>query len=121
MGLNVITRLENSMVVFERCLKFIECPSEAPKNKIIDTTLSQWPNKWKIQFINFSVKYRPDTEIDLKNINFKIKPNEKVGIAGRTESGKSTITLCLFRLLEVTQGKILIDDVDISTIRYFKK
>ena len=53
MGLNVITRLENSMVVFERCLKFIECPSEAPKNKIIDTTLSQWPNKCKIQFIKF--------------------------------------------------------------------
>ena len=116
MGLHIMTRLENSMVDIERCLKYTECPSEAPKTKIIDATLSQWPNKGKIQFIDFSVKYRPDTEIVLKNINFEIKPNEKVGIAGRTGSGKSTITLCLFRLLEATQGKILIDDVDISTI-----
>jgi len=116
MGLHIMTRLENSMVDIERCLKYTECPSEAPKTKIIDATLSQWPNKGKIQFIDFSVKYRPDTEIVLKNINFEIKPNEKVGIAGRTGSGKSTITLCLFRLLEATQGKILIDDVDISTV-----
>ena len=86
------------------------------KKKIIDATLTNWPKEGKIQFINFSVKYRPDTDIILKNISFEIKPNEKIGIAGRTGSGKSTITLCLFRILEATQGKILIDDIDISTI-----
>ena len=116
MGLHIMTRLENSMVDIERCLKYTECPSEAPKNKIIDATLTNWPKYGKIQFINFSVKYRPDTDIVLKNISFEIKPNEKIGIAGRTGSGKSTITLCLFRILEATQGKILIDDIDISTI-----
>ena len=74
------------------------------------------PDKGKIEFINFSVKYRPDTEIVLKNINFLIQGKEKIGIVGRTGSGKSTITLCLFRILEATEGKILIDDVDISTL-----
>ena len=62
------------------------------------------------------MKYRPDTEIVLKNLNFNIEGKEKVGIVGRTGSGKSTITLCLFRILEATEGKILIDNVDISTI-----
>ena len=62
------------------------------------------------------MKYRPNTEIVLKNLNFVIQGQEKVGIVGRTGSGKSTITLCLFRILEATEGKILIDGVDISTL-----
>jgi ATP-binding cassette subfamily C (CFTR/MRP) protein 1 len=84
--------------------------------KPIDDSLGNWPGKGKIEFLNFSVKYRPDTEIVLKNISFVIKPQEKVGIVGRTGSGKSTITLCLFRILEAIEGRIMIDDVDISTI-----
>ena len=49
-------------------------------------------------------------------LNFLIEPNKKIGICGRTGSGKSTITLCLFRILESISGKILIDDIDISRV-----
>ena len=52
----------------------------------------------------------------MKKINFHIQPGEKVGVCGRTGSGKSTICLCLFRILEATEGQIFIDNVDISTI-----
>ena len=115
-GLHTLTWYENSMIGYERCVEFTQCPSEAPLKKINDDSLGNWPQKGKIEFVNFSVKYRPDTEIVLKNINFVIQGNEKVGIVGRTGSGKSTITLCLFRILEATEGKILIDDVDISSV-----
>ena len=115
-GLHVMSFFENSMVGIERCLQYTKIDKEASKKKIIDDTLVNWPQKGKIEFLNFSTRYRPDTEIVLKKISFKILPKEKIGIAGRTGSGKSTITLCLFRILEALEGKILIDDVDISTI-----
>ena len=115
-GLRTLTFYENSMIGYERCIEYTKCISEAPKKCGTDNKLENWPALGKIEFINFSVKYRPDTEIVLKNLNFLIQGKEKIGIVGRTGSGKSTITLCLFRILEATEGKILIDDIDISTI-----
>jgi ATP-binding cassette subfamily C (CFTR/MRP) protein 1 len=115
-GLHVMSFFENSMVGIERCLQYTNITSEEDKKKKIDETLINWPLEGKIEFINFSARYRPDTDIVLKKINFEILPKQKIGIAGRTGSGKSTITLCLFRILEALEGKILIDDVDISTI-----
>ena len=118
--LHTISKYENNMINYERCLQYTQCPSEKPAHKISDDSLGNWPSKGKIEFQNFSVRYRPDTEIVLKNISFVINPKEKVGIVGRTGSGKSTITLCLFRILEATEGKIFIDDIDISTIGLYK-
>jgi ABC-type multidrug transport system fused ATPase/permease subunit len=115
-GLQNTTQLENSLIGFERCLKLIECPSEKPMVEENDEKLKNWPENGKIEFKNFSTRYRPDTDIVLKNINFNVKGNEKIGIVGRTGSGKSTITLCLFRILEPVEGNINIDDIDITTI-----
>ena len=75
-----------------------------------------FPKRGEIEFVNYYVRYRPDTDLVLKNINLKIKPGEKVGIVGRTGSGKTTLCLGLFRILEASKGKILIDGVDISEI-----
>lgn len=50
----------------------------------------------------------------LKNINLEIKAGEKVGIVGRTGAGKSTLTLAMFRFVEASSGKIVIDNIDIS-------
>jgi RND family efflux transporter MFP subunit len=74
----------------------------------------------KVEFKNFTVQYRPDSEIVLNDISFSIHQGEKVGIVGRTGSGKSTIALCMFRILEAKSGSILIDVVDISEIGLYK-
>ena len=111
--------LENDMVSMERCCKYMTIVQEAPSfipgkdNKLIE---ENWPQNGEIEFKNFSVRYRPGTEIVLKNISFHIQPGEKVGVCGRTGSGKSTICLCLFRILEAVSGQILIDNEDISKI-----
>ena len=82
------------------------------KNKKVKSFIS----KGKINFFDYSVRYRPDTPLILKNITLQINPGEKIGVVGRTGSGKSTMLLCLFRILEANKGKILIDDIDISKI-----
>jgi len=48
-------------------------------------------------------KYRPELPEVIKGIDFNFKPNEKIGVVGRTGSGKSTITLGLLRMIEINQ------------------
>ena len=110
------SNLENDMVGLERCIAYTKIKSEKPEKMPIDDELGIWPKEGKIKFENYSVQYRPETEIVLKNLNFEIHPKEKIGIVGRTGSGKSTIANCLFRILEAKEGKIYIDDIDISQI-----
>ena len=110
--------MEISMVSMERCMNYTKIKSEINYDLPSDEDLKkeQWPAHGAIRFENYSVKYRPNTEIVLKNISFSIKPNERVGVVGRTGSGKSTICLCLFRILEPLEGTIYIDDKDICNV-----
>lgn len=75
-----------------------------------------WPQQGAVQFVNFSTRYRSDLDLVLRKINLKLRPSEKVGVVGRTGSGKSSLTLCMFRILEPAEGDIIIDGVTISRI-----
>ena len=114
--LSSFSNFENTMTKLERCLSYTKLISERPNSLTSDLILKDWPSKGEIVFENFNVKYRNDTELVLKNINFKINPGEHLGIVGRTGSGKSTISLCLFRILEAFSGHIYIDGIDISKV-----
>ena len=109
---------ERTSKSLESCEAYTHIVQEAPLEIKSDESLKQnnYPKTGKIEFRNFSVKYRPDTKIILKNLTFTIKSGEKIGVVGRTGSGKSTLCLCLFRILEPTLGKIFIDDIDITKI-----
>ncbi|KAJ1728278.1 hypothetical protein LPJ61_004117, partial [Coemansia biformis] len=76
-----------------------------------------WPQAGKIEFCNFTLRYRADLPPALSGINLTINPGEKIGIVGRTGAGKSTLAKSLFRLVHgTTGGSILIDGQDISHI-----
>lgn len=62
------------------------------------------------------VRYRENTPLVLTGITLSIKGGEKIGVVGRTGSGKSTFIQALFRIVEPYRGKIVIDGIDISTL-----
>ncbi|KAM7463726.1 hypothetical protein LguiA_031847 [Lonicera macranthoides] len=69
----------------------------------------------KVVIQNLRIKYRPDTPLVLRGISCTFG-GHKIGIVGRTGSGKTTLIGALFRLLEPVGGKIVVDGIDISTI-----
>eukprot|EP00340_Litonotus_pictus_P011961 CAMPEP_0170538338 /NCGR_PEP_ID=MMETSP0209-20121228/103244_1 /TAXON_ID=665100 ORGANISM="Litonotus pictus, Strain P1" /NCGR_SAMPLE_ID=MMETSP0209 /ASSEMBLY_ACC=CAM_ASM_000301 /LENGTH=301 /DNA_ID=CAMNT_0010839999 /DNA_START=854 /DNA_END=1760 /DNA_ORIENTATION=+ len=103
----------------EKESEYIE-ESSVEKNELnLSKSKQVWPIIGKVEFVNYSVRYRPNTDLVLKDINFLIKPGQRVGVVGRTGSGKSTLCLSLFRILEPTEGTIFIDNVDICNIGLF--
>ena len=113
-GSLILTELESTMVSYDRCLRIINIPQE--DKTVYDPTMMNWPQNSSIEFRDFSLRYRPDTDLVLRNLSFKIEPKQKVGVVGRTGAGKSTIWLALCRIVEADSGQILIDGVDISRI-----
>ncbi|GMM34193.1 hypothetical protein DASC09_015180 [Saccharomycopsis crataegensis] len=106
--------VENSGVSIERILEYCDLPSERPY--VIENSRPpiQWPMNGGIKFQNYTTKYNAEAKPVLNNVSFEVKPQEKVGIVGRTGAGKSTLTLALFRIIEATGGSIIVDGVDTS-------
>jgi ABC-type multidrug transport system fused ATPase/permease subunit len=69
-----------------------------------------------LEFTQVSLRYRTGLPFVLKKLDFTIRPREKVGVVGRTGAGKSSILIAMLRIVELEEGCIIIDDVDIATI-----
>ncbi|ORY44853.1 P-loop containing nucleoside triphosphate hydrolase protein, partial [Rhizoclosmatium globosum] len=108
---------EANMVAVERLGEYVGVSSEAARILPIDSSLSGWPTTGSIEFNQVCMSYprRPDRFV-LKNVTFKIQSGEKVGIIGRTGSGKSSMMDTLFRIVEPRSGSILIDGQDVSFV-----
>ncbi|KAM6442960.1 ATP-binding cassette sub-family C member 2 isoform 1-T1 [Liasis olivaceus] len=109
------SELETNIVAVERVHEYTEVANEAPW-VTTQRPPSQWPNNGEITFMDYKVRYRPELELVLDGISCDIKGTEKIGVVGRTGAGKSSLTNCLFRILEAAGGKILIDGLDIATL-----
>lgn len=109
------SELETNIVAVERVSEYSELENEA--DWITNTRPpGNWPESGRLQFENYKVRYRPGLDLVLHGISCDIDTTEKIGIVGRTGAGKSSLTNCLFRIIEAAEGRILIDDIDISTI-----
>jgi len=114
-------QVENALTCVERVLHYTDSiPQEAQLYGPAPPP-PDWPTSGAIEVRNLSARYRPETPIVLKNVSLSIAGGERVGVVGRTGSGKSTLFLTLFRLIEPEYtpgepGPISIDGVDISKL-----
>jgi len=92
------TDVENNLVSVERCIQFTELPTEADFNGPVIPPAS-WPDQGAIVFKNLKMRYREGLPLVLQGVDASIKPREKIGICGRTGSGKSSLMLALFRIV----------------------
>uniref|UniRef100_A0A1B6IAS6 ABC transporter domain-containing protein n=2 Tax=Homalodisca liturata TaxID=320908 RepID=A0A1B6IAS6_9HEMI len=114
-AVHLASEVESNSVSIERVKEYSEIEQEAawevqPKPK------PEWPNQGVVQFQDYQVRYREGLDLVLRGVTCTINPGEKIGIVGRTGAGKSSLTLCLFRIIEAAGGQIKIDGIDISKI-----
>ncbi|XP_032409131.1 canalicular multispecific organic anion transporter 1-like isoform X2 [Xiphophorus hellerii] len=112
---SITSQLETNIVAVERVSEYSELENEAPW-VTQHRPSEKWPEVGSLQFVDYKVRYRPELDLVLKGISCDISGTEKIGIVGRTGAGKSSLANCLFRIIEAAEGRILIDNLDISTI-----
>ncbi|KAF1321108.1 Atp-binding protein, partial [Globisporangium splendens] len=113
----MISQLQTQMVSVERIKTYSEMPVEGALESRADQKPSfDWPTAGAIQFNQVSLRYRPGLPRVLRSLTFSVKPQEKIGVVGRTGAGKSSLIVALMRLTELDAGNIVIDGVDISKI-----
>ena len=118
-GTNMATELETKMNAVERVKEYVDLPeeSEHDTDPVIAAALPHsWPAKGLLEVSDLRMRYRPSLPLVLKDVAFVAAAGEKLGICGRTGSGKSSLFLALFRIIEPAGGVIKIDGVDVSTL-----
>ncbi|GAA5860287.1 hypothetical protein JCM3774_000370 [Rhodotorula dairenensis] len=110
------TEVETNIVSVERVQEYIDLPSEAPLEVPDEKPNADWPQHGSIRFDHVNARYRKDLDLVLRDVNFEIKAGEKVGVCGRTGAGKSSLTMVLYRIIEVESGVVSIDGVDVGKL-----
>lgn len=109
--------LEVQMGAVKKVNSFLNIDSEDYEGTIdLSQVPEDWPQNGEIKIHDLCVRYESNLKPVLKHVKAYIKPGQKVGICGRTGSGKSSLSLAFFRMVDMFEGKIVIDGIDIAKL-----
>ncbi|KAL0903975.1 hypothetical protein M5K25_026041 [Dendrobium thyrsiflorum] len=108
--------LANYIISVERLNQYMHVASEAPEVIENNRPAPNWPAIGRVELQDLQIRYRPDTPLVIRGISCIFEGGDKIGIVGRTGSGKTTLIGALFRLVEPAGGRIIIDGIDIAKI-----
>ncbi|XP_077957500.1 ATP-binding cassette sub-family C member 9 isoform X3 [Gasterosteus aculeatus] len=109
--------LEVQMAAVKKVNSFLGTESENYEGTMDASQVPEnWPQDGEIKIQDLSVRYDPVLKPVLKHVNMFIEPGQKVGICGRTGSGKSSLSLAFFNMVDIYEGKIVIDGIDICKL-----
>lgn len=114
-GIRIWAEVEARMTSVER-IRFMTELEQERSLLLPEGEVDQWPLRGAIEFQNVKARYAPELPQVLKGVSFQIPGGSRVGLIGRTGSGKSTIFQTLYRFLELEEGRILIDGVDLASV-----
>lgn len=103
---NNLNAFEDSLISASRVFEFLDEEEDTGLGEITDVKFSG-----NIEFKDIRFRYDADNYV-LKNISFKVKPGQFIGLVGATGSGKSTLMSLLERYYDLEEGAILVDGVD---------
>lgn len=107
---------QNLMLSVERIMEYDSVAPEAPAIIPGRAPARPWPAAGVIEFRDVAMAYAPGAPLALRRVAFATRPCEKIGIVGRTGSGKSSLGFALFRVVEVAVGQVVVDGVDLARI-----
>uniref|UniRef100_A0A8C4GWT4 ATP-binding cassette sub-family C member 9 n=1 Tax=Dicentrarchus labrax TaxID=13489 RepID=A0A8C4GWT4_DICLA len=109
--------LEVQMAAVKKVNSFLGTESENYEGSMGASQVPEnWPQEGEIKIQDLCVRYDPMLKPVLKHVNAYIEPGQKVGICGRTGSGKSSLSLAFFNMVDIFEGKIVIDGIDICKL-----
>lgn len=109
--------LEVQMAAVKKVNSFLTTESENYEGSMDTSQVPEnWPQNGEIKIQDLCVRYDPMLKPVLKHVNAYIEPGQKVGICGRTGSGKSSLSLAFFNMVDIFEGKIVIDGIDICKL-----
>ncbi len=115
-AVRVFAEVEARMTSVERLKYYASLESEKDISQTPAPLTNEWPEKGEVVFDRVQARYANHLPAVLKDISFRIPAGSRVGVIGRTGSGKSTILQALFRCMELEAGEIRIDGVNIAAV-----